>query len=609
MADPATDTDGPKAAWAGGRSRFEPIPPEEREGRGSIVFLVGVILALWAVPVVSTVWLSGLEREVEEVLEPARRAAEDLARVHARQMLYFQEWLLTGDFLAESRYRDLLRDEGDIAADLKARLEQPDVALSALNLPVVNAAIRWQLHHVDAFTDRGRPAFVEGPALEADQLLFEQLLDADAALVDELTRRAQAARRRAATAREWTLLISFGLVALALVGAATVAALARRLRVLVRDVRRRHRDTLRVRRELDAIFDATADAVVEVDDAGNVVRVNPAATRLLEWGEEDARGEPVERVLLGAGGRVGDASPVVEAARGGRVVDAAEGEVRARRGEEVPVLWSTRPLLDGPVTRGVVVTLTDLTEIREATEALRRAVTAREETLAVVSHDLRSPLSTVQAVGELLLDVPLDEEKRAEQLTNLLRASDRMERLIRDLLDIARIDARRLSVAQSPVAAEALLASAVNAMEARAVAAGIRLEHASSVAGMEVMADADRVQQVWENLVSNALRHTPRGGTVELGAEVAGDRVEFRVEDTGSGIAPEALPHLFDRFWRADQPRRDGAGLGLTIVRGIVEAHGGDVGVDSEVGAGTTFRFTLPLVRPSTSEEQRPRSS
>jgi signal transduction histidine kinase len=252
------------------------------------------------------------------------------------------------------------------------------------------------------------------------------------------------------------------------------------------------------------------------------------------------------------------------------------------------------------VTRGVVVTLTDLTEIRQATEALRRAVTAREETLAVVSHDLRSPLSTVQAVGELLLEVPLDQEKRAEQLTNLLRASDRMERLIRDLLDIARIDARGLSVARSEVPARELLESAMSAMEARAAAAGIRLECSSSVSDVEVMADADRIQQVWENLVSNALRHTPQGGTVELGAEVVADRVEFRVADTGSGIAPEALPHLFDRFWRADQPRRDGAGLGLTIVRGIVEAHGGDVGVHSEVGVGTTFRFTLPIGEPST---------
>ncbi len=582
------------------RPRFRPVPPEEREGRGSIAFLVGVILALWAVPVVSTVWLSSLDRDVEEVLEPARRAAEELARVHSRQMLYFQEWLLTGDFLAVSRYRELVDDESAISDDLRARLDRPDLALRALHLPVVAAAHEWQVGHADALSDAGRAQFAEGLALEADQRRFEALLQADAALVDELTRRAREARSRAATAREMTLLISFGLVALALVGTATVAALSRRLRGLVRDVRGRHRDTLRVRRELDAIFDATADAVVEVDDGGHVVRVNPAATRLLGWSEEDARGEPAERVLLGAAARVGDPSAVVEAARGGRVVDGAEGEVRARRGEEVPVLWSTRPLLDGTAKRGVVVTLTDLTEIREATEALRRAVTAREETLAVVSHDLRSPLSTVQAVGELLIEVPLDAEKRADQLKNLLRASDRMERLIRDLLDIARIDARGLSVARAPESAASLLDSAATAMQPRADAAGIRLHRSSAVGDVRVTADADRIQQVWENLVSNALRHTPRGGTVELGAEVIGDRVEFRVSDTGSGIAPDALPHLFDRFWRADQPRRDGAGLGLTIVRGIVEAHGGDVGVDSEVGVGTTFRFTLPVDPPAT---------
>lgn len=575
--------------------------PEEQEGRGWIVFLVLVLVALGVVPVGSTIWLSGLEDEVERVFDPAREAAEDLSRIHARQMLYFQEWLLTGDFSAEMRYRDLLRDEAQVGAVLRRRVEEADVDVRGLHLPVVTAAVDWQLQHVSAFTERGRVEFVESPALEADQERFEDLLQANAALLDELNRRAQAARRRVATGRDLMLLITLGLVGLALLGTGAVAALSRRLRELIRDVRGRHRDTLRVRRELDAIFDATADAVIEVGDGGRVVRINPAATRLLGWSEEDARGEPVERLVLGSGAQVGDPSPVVEAARGAIVVNGEEGEVRARRGQVIPVLWSTRTLLDGPEYRGVVLTLTDLTDIREVTEALQRAVTAREETLAVVSHDLRSPLSTVQAVGELLLDVPLEREKRDDQLRNLLRASDRMERLIRDLLDIARIEGGGLRVARESVQVEALLDVAIESMAPRAAGAGIDLERDAPAQGRRVLADADRIQQVWENLVSNSLRHTPEGGTVTLGAEVREERVEFRVSDTGSGIPPEALPHLFERFWIADRPRTDGAGLGLTIVHGIVDAHGGEVAVESEVGTGTTVTFTLPLERSSNS--------
>ena len=252
------------------RSRRASAWPEESEGRGSILFLVAVLIALSVVPIGSNVWLSRLEYTVESVLEPARNAAEDLARIHARQMLYFQEWLLTGDFQAEMRYRDLLADEADLSAVLRRRVEEADVDVRGLHLPVVTAAVDWQLQHVSAFSERGRVEFVEGPALEADQQRFERLLAANAALLDELDRRAQAARARVTTAREFMLLITLGLVALALVGTATVAGLASRLRKLVGEVRGRHRDALRARRELDAIFDATADAVLEVDRGGTV---------------------------------------------------------------------------------------------------------------------------------------------------------------------------------------------------------------------------------------------------------------------------------------------------------------------------------------------------
>jgi len=575
------------------KRREEPAP-EESEGRGSIVFLVVVLVALGVFPVASAGWVASLEREVEEVFEPARADAEDLSILHVRQMLSFQEWLLTGDFEVQSRYHDLREESDVVLEELRARVVEADVDVPSLHLPVVAAAQDWHTQHATALNEVGRTVFLEGPAVAADQRRFGALVQATEALLDELNVRTQAARRRVATARDFLLLANIGLVGVALIGAAVVAALSRRLRGLVRDVRSRHRDALQSRRELDAIFDATGDAVVEVDADGRVARVNPAATRMLGWSEADARGEPVERLMLGATPPRGEVSTVVEAARAGRVVDGAEGEVRARRGREIPVLWSTRPLEEGDARRGVVVTLTDLTEIRAATEALQRAIKAREETLAVVSHDLRSPLATVQAVGELLVEVPLDRERREAQLRNLLRASARMERLIQDLMDIARIDGGGLVVRPSPVEAASLVEAGFESMWARAERAGIALRRVGDLDGVRVHADADRILQVWENLISNALRHTEEGGVVTLRAERTNAGVDFRVEDTGSGIPEEALPQLFDRFWRADQLRREGAGLGLTIVRGIVEAHGGRIRVASEVGRGTTFAFTLP---------------
>jgi PAS domain S-box-containing protein len=586
------------------RGRDYDDAPEEGEGRGSVIFLFIVLIALGAIPVASTMLLSGLESDVEEVLDPLRSTANDLARIHARQMQYFQEYLITGDILAAGRYQELLEDDAEVSQELRAEVERLDAAASEnvledveLHFPVLQASSDWQIGHTQAFgigpgeySDSARLAFVESGAYEASQAQFETLLEAHEALQAELDARIAAGRRRVSTGRDFVLLTTVGLVGLALLGTAVVGRLARRLRFLVRDIRTRHRDTLRVRRELDAVFDATADAIVEVGADGRIARINPAATRMLGWGEEAARGEPVEHILLGR--HDADASsPVVEAARAGIEVDGEEASVRTRRGDPVPVLWSTR-LTDDSEARRVVVTLTDLTDIRAATEALRAAVRAREETLAVVSHDLRSPLSTVQAVGELLIDVPLEEDRRAAQLRNLMRATERMDRLIRDLLDVARIDAGGLSVAVAPTSAVHVVEEALGALLPRAEAAGISLV-ATRVPGVDVLVDVDRIQQVWENLVSNALRHTDSEGRIELGAELLPDRVRFRVVDTGSGIAEDQLPHLFDRFWRAEGGRRDGAGLGLAIVRGVVEAHGGEVGARSRPGEGATFTFTL----------------
>lgn len=238
-------------------------------------------------------------------------------------------------------------------------------------------------------------------------------------------------------------------------------------------------------------------------------------------------------------------------------------------------------------------------------EAERRAVNAREEILSVVSHDLRTPLNTV-SVGARVIDGVLrrgesldesDREALERQVRVMLRAIAGMDGLIADLLDAARLDAGTFSVESLPVDLGTVIGRTLDLLEPQARATGVALEWDGGRAVPEVRGDAARVGQVLSNLVGNGIRHASRGGEVKVRAEPAGPDVLVTVSDTGDGIAPERLEHLFDRFWQADREDgrpRDGAGLGLWIARGIVEAHGGRIRAESEPGAGTRFYFTLP---------------
>ncbi len=240
----------------------------------------------------------------------------------------------------------------------------------------------------------------------------------------------------------------------------------------------------------------------------------------------------------------------------------------------------------------------DIAERTRVEAALHRAVHMRDEVLGVVSHDLRNPVHTVSLRAGFLLDtLPEDPRRAAErkQLGIILRAAEQMDRLIRDLLDVASITSGHLPVERGPYDAVGLARAACETLQPLAHERELRFELRTPPDPLPVLADPDRVHQVLSNLVGNAIKFTPAGGLITLRLETGEREACFSVSDTGPGIAPDDITHIFDQFWQADRSGRHGAGLGLAIARGIVEAHGGQIRVASTPGAGTTFTFTIPL--------------
>jgi PAS domain S-box-containing protein len=222
----------------------------------------------------------------------------------------------------------------------------------------------------------------------------------------------------------------------------------------------------------------------------------------------------------------------------------------------------------------------------------RRAIKSRDEILGIVAHDLRNPLNTIALRAGLLRTSENDQTRR--QIDAIERAAQRMNRLIKDLLDVTRIESGHLSLDAGRIATANVLADCVEAQRSAADAAQVDLRLELDQSLPVVWADRDRVAQIFENLIGNAVKFTTRGGQIRVGAAPRDNHVLFWVADTGVGISPEQLPHIFDRFWQTREARRHGAGLGLPIVKGLVEAHGGRIWVDSAPGRGTTCFFTIP---------------
>ena len=230
--------------------------------------------------------------------------------------------------------------------------------------------------------------------------------------------------------------------------------------------------------------------------------------------------------------------------------------------------------------------------------AAQDATRARDDLVAIVSHDLRNPVHTISMAASFLLEIAPADDRRVtarRQLEVIQRSANRANRLIQDLLDVAKIQAGGLAVDSAPVDVKSLLQEAVEVSTPLAGAKAIRVSSVSPDGELRVMSDRERVLQVIQNLMGNAIKFTPKGGEIRILANHEHPDVRFTVADSGPGIPPEHLNHVFDRYWQAKSTAKLGTGLGLSIAKGIVEAHGGRIWAESPPNSGAEFNFTLPV--------------
>jgi signal transduction histidine kinase len=346
---------------------------------------------------------------------------------------------------------------------------------------------------------------------------------------------------------------------------------------------------LRAQRTTQATINSFPDPVVVVDLQGNVERANPAAQRLLQaipadqgtplpWEAPASLKPHLESVLQGQA----DYLPL-----------SLDQAVFLRDGNQdryfLPRVLRIRS--DAGEILGAAIVLSDVTKLQLVDQL-------KSDMIATVSHELKTPLTSLQMVVHLLLEEavgPLT-PKQVEILVAARQDSDRLLAIINDLLDLTRIEQGRLALDQQPVLAVDLVQEALERFRSQAEDHGIVLSTQLDAPSSLVVVDKERVEHVFDNLLANALRHTPRGGRITLRVASENGSVRFSVEDNGEGIPKEYLSRIFERFFRAPGATSStGAGLGLAIAREIVVGHGGQIDVKSELGHGTTFTFRLPM--------------
>jgi two-component system phosphate regulon sensor histidine kinase PhoR len=374
-----------------------------------------------------------------------------------------------------------------------------------------------------------------------------------------------------------------------------IGTLGRSLNVMAGRLREKIGDLEQEQAKVTAILDAMVEGVIAVDGQEHILLMNEKARAMFSLGSARGEGKPFLEVIRNA-----DLHEIFRTVHAG-------GEATLR--QEITLTSPARILGVNAVrlasggdrpgaSSGVVMVLHDVT-------ALRQLERVRTEFVANVSHELRTPLTAIQGYLETLLAGALDERENARRFLEIvLRHSERLGRLLNDLTDLSNIELGKVTLRREPVRVDEVVASVVDIIAPRAARAKVSVTSEVPSDLPEVSADRDRVAQILINLVDNAVKYTPEGGSVTVTARrVDEGGIEVAVADTGIGIPPADLPRITERFYRVDKARSrelGGTGLGLAIVKHLVMAHGGELAIESEQERGTTVRFTLPIAPPST---------
>jgi len=351
-------------------------------------------------------------------------------------------------------------------------------------------------------------------------------------------------------------------------------------------------------RELEAVIASIADGVMMTDAEGRIVLENAASRRLTGRTQSavsfDLETQATAQELRDSGGAPIPPNdlPLGRAVRGETVTEQVLIVRRADTGEDRFLMCSSAPVQvgNGAIT-GAVAVFRDITEMKQLDQM-------KDEFVSIAAHELRTPLTAIKGYAELLdrrLRTQGGRESDLRSLGVIRKQTERLAGLVNEMLDISRIEAGHLQLNSEPFDLPSLVGDVVNSMRVSSEAHHLSL---TAESGFAVKGDAARIEQVLLNLIANAITYAPEGGDVDVRVWRDADTALVSVRDRGVGIAPDELPHLFDRFYRAPRAgvmRSGGMGLGLYICREIVARHGGTIGVESAEGVGSTFTFSLPL--------------
>lgn len=334
------------------------------------------------------------------------------------------------------------------------------------------------------------------------------------------------------------------------------------------------------RDRMEVIFSHMGDAILVVDGNSIVTTLNKAAEKVFQTSRDQAMGRHF-----------------IEVVRDYEIDTLLQRCLTAKEQQKGLVGVSPKRQLLGVIVTpfqgesGCVVLVQDLTE-------LRRLETVRRDFISNLSHELRTPITSLKALTETLHQGAIDQPSVARDFVSKMNVEvDRLAQMVQEMGDLARIESGEALLKRSPVNIADVVTRAVERLRAQADRAGLQVKLDIASGLPSVSADEGRIEQVLVNLVHNAIKFTPPGGTVRIAAKADGDYLLVSVSDTGVGIAADDLPRVFERFYKADRARAGGGtGLGLAIAKHVVEAHDGQIGVESVEGRGATFSFTIPLV-------------